>query len=388
MKKLFSSAITLLLLMSCCLIAAFPTSATDINYDDFDIIEGVLIEYVGPGGDVVVPAVDEDGNPVTRIDSKAFYGNTDVTSVVVPEGIEEFGNSVFEGCTNLTEVSLPYSLRTADYNVFKSTSLLSIVIPGNLKEVPSSFVVAPCADVVISPGVEVFHAGSLYVGSACTELIFPDSVYQVYAFALCYFANDVSLYFCNPDVELGTPGHHGWQENAVGPIIWARSGSKPEIKIYSLDDSLVEEYVKEHQKDFITTTDGEYVYAKARFLKLDEDKLEEYQAKCEERGITKAPEVEDKGDDTTSGENGGNDQNNANNSSNVSSGNNNGNNSTMIIIIIAVAVVFLLMMGMMIMMMVMMNKKNNKKKKKKAKKIEAPAEETVEEVIEEKGEDE
>ena len=72
MKKLLASVITLLLLVSCCLIAAFPTSATDINYDDFDIIDGVLLEYVGPGGDVVVPAVDEDGNPVTRIDTKAF----------------------------------------------------------------------------------------------------------------------------------------------------------------------------------------------------------------------------------------------------------------------------------------------------------------------------
>lgn len=83
MKKLLSSLVVLLLLVSCCLIAAFPTSASDINYEDFDIIDGVLLEYVGPGGDVVVPAVDGDGNLVTRIDIKAFYGNTDVTSVVV-----------------------------------------------------------------------------------------------------------------------------------------------------------------------------------------------------------------------------------------------------------------------------------------------------------------
>ncbi len=386
MKKLFASVITLLLLVSCCLIAAFPTSATDINYDDFDIIDGVLLEYEGEGGDVVIPAADEEGNPVTRIDSKAFHGNTDVTSVVVPEGIEEFGNSVFEGCTNLTEVSLPYSLHTADYNVFKNTGLMSIVIPGNLKEVLSSFVVAPCADVVISPGVEVFKAGALYVGSACTELIFPDSVYQIYAFAFCYFANDVSLYFCNPDVELGTPGHRGWQENAVGPIIWARSGSKPEIKIYSLDDSLVEEYVKEHQKDFITTTDGEYVYAKARFLKLDEDKLEEYQEKCEERGITKAPVVVGDNDNTTTGEGNNNQVTNQNNTINNNAATNQGgvNNTTWVIIIAVAAAFFLLMIGMMVMMMVMMNKKKKKKKKKKkAKTVEASAKEVVEEVTEE-----
>lgn len=384
MKKIVASIITLLLLISCCLVAAFPTSATDINYDDFDIIEGVLIEYVGPGGDVVIPSVDEDGNPVTRIDSKAFYGNTDVTSVVVPEGIEEFGNSVFEGCTNLTEVSLPYSLHTAEYNVFKSTGLMSIVIPGNLKEVPSSFVVAPCADVVISPGVEVFKAGALYVGSACTELIFPDSVYQVYAFAFCYFANDVSLYFCNPDVELGTPGHHGWSDTEVGPIIWARSGATPEIKIYSLDNSLVEEYVNEHQTDFITTTDGEKVYAKARFLKLDEDKLDEYQTICEERAVKKPAATQTPTDNSSSSGATTNTNNNVSGGSNTANAENGNGGSMLTIIIVIVAVFFLLIIIMMVVMMVMMNKKNKKKKKKKKTPL---ATETPEESIEEKHEE-
>lgn len=377
MKKLISSVIILLLLMSCCLIAAFPTSATDINYDDFDIIEGSLIEYVGPGGDVVVPAVDEEGNPVTRIDSRAFYGNTNVTSVVISEGIEELGNSVFEGCTNLTEVSLPYSLHTADYNVFKSTSLLSIVIPGNLKEVPSSFVVAPCADVVISPGVEVLHAGSLYVGGACTELIFPDSVYQVYAFALCYFAKDVSLYFCNPDVELGIPGHHGWVEGKVGPIIWAREGANPEIKFYSLDESAVEKFVKENQSDFITTTAGERVSAKARFLKINQEKLDEYQSMCEERAVKKPAATQNPIDNTNSNDVSSGTNNNTTGNGNTVNTNNGAGGNMFTIIIVVVAVFFLLIIIMMVMMMVMMNKKKKKKKKKKAA---APVAENIETV--------
>lgn len=142
-KKLLASVIILLLLLSVCLIAAFPASAADVNYDDFEIYDGVLVEYIGPGGAVEIPSVDREGNPVTHIDTRAFYGNTDVTSVVIPEGIETMGNSVFEGCTNLVEVSLPYSLKEAEYNTFKSTGIMSIVIPGQLKNVPSSFIVAP-----------------------------------------------------------------------------------------------------------------------------------------------------------------------------------------------------------------------------------------------------
>ena len=92
MKKILTSFIVLLLLVSCCLIAAFPTSASDVNYDDWDIIDGVILEYLGTDPDVVVPAVDEDGNPITRIDSRAFLKNTNIQSVVISEGIETVGD--------------------------------------------------------------------------------------------------------------------------------------------------------------------------------------------------------------------------------------------------------------------------------------------------------
>ena len=124
MKKALIGVLVILILLLSCLFAAFPASASDVNYDDFEIIDGVLIEYLGEGGDVVIPTEDADGNPVTWVDSRAFYGCTTLTSVVVPEGIEGFGNSVFEGCTNITEVTLPYSLGEASYNVFKSFIVL------------------------------------------------------------------------------------------------------------------------------------------------------------------------------------------------------------------------------------------------------------------------
>jgi len=163
----------LLLLVSCCLIAAFPTSATDINFDDFDIIDGVIIEYLGEGGDVVVPSIDADGNPVTHIDSRAFRQNTDVTSVIICEGIETMGSEVFEHCENLSEVSLPYSLTETGYSVFRNCNLYSLVIPGNLKVINSDFNVGgPITDIVISPGVEELNTNCLY--GRFTELILPE----------------------------------------------------------------------------------------------------------------------------------------------------------------------------------------------------------------------
>ena len=406
MKKLQASVITLLLLLSVCLIAAFPTSAADVNYDDFEIYDGVLVEYIGEDSEVVVPSVDRDGNPVTHIDSRAFRDNKTITSVVVSEGIETMGKEVFEYCENLVEATLPYSLLECGYSTFRHTSLHSIVIPGQLKEVPSDFIVSGgnCSDVVISPGGEVVKGGSLYV--TCSEIIFPDSVYEIGASTFSYQHVDMSIYICNPDCELGAPGYASFKET-VGPIWWARAGAKSELKIYSLKDSAVEEFVNQYQKGTTSYNDSTGLHCEGRFVPIKQEKLDEYQAKCEERGITEVPEEPkependpDKG--TTSGDEGNT---TTGGSKNNGTGNNNGsvstdNNLMMVIIIVAAAFFLIIIIIVVVVLVVVMNKKNKKKNKKKKAKpaepvAEAPAEEPVVEETaeeapaeEEKGEEE
>ena len=181
MKKLLASLIVLLLLVSCCLIAAFPTSASDINYEDWDIIDGVILEYLGTDADVVVPAVDEDGNPITRIDSRAFEGNTYISSLVVSEGIETTGNDVFQHCENLLEVSLPYSLKEMGYSNFRYAGLLSLVIPGQVKRLRhDTGTCSNLARVIISSGVEELEYGCL--GGVFEELVVPKSVIKIEGF--------------------------------------------------------------------------------------------------------------------------------------------------------------------------------------------------------------
>ena len=170
MKKILTSFIVLLLLVSCCLIAAFPTSASDVNYDDWDIIDGVILEYLGTDPDVVVPAVDEDGNPITRIDTRAFEKNNYINSVVVSEGIETTGNEVFHYCENLREVSLPYSLKEIGYSNFRYADLLSLVIPGQVKRVRHDTGTCPnLSRVILSSGVEELEYGCL--GGVFEELV-------------------------------------------------------------------------------------------------------------------------------------------------------------------------------------------------------------------------
>ena len=86
----------------------------------FIVVRGILCDYVGPGGEAVIP------EGVTRIGSEAFCeqdllggkkkNGGSLTSLVVPEGVTSIGDRAFQGCGNLKHLSLPQSLRTiGDY---------------------------------------------------------------------------------------------------------------------------------------------------------------------------------------------------------------------------------------------------------------------------------
>ena len=78
-----------------------PASTRDNDSaDDFRIDEnGVLVKYIGPGGDVVIP----DG--VTSIGDSAFWSCSSLTSVSIPGSVTYIGDSAFSYCTSLTNVT-------------------------------------------------------------------------------------------------------------------------------------------------------------------------------------------------------------------------------------------------------------------------------------------
>lgn len=93
--------------------------------DDF-----VSVSYVPEGGpmykgDIVIPAtVSYEGKtfPVKKIGQGAFYGCTGLTSIVLPEGLEEIGSSSFYSCTSLKGITLPTTLKFIRENLFGTTA--------------------------------------------------------------------------------------------------------------------------------------------------------------------------------------------------------------------------------------------------------------------------
>jgi formylglycine-generating enzyme required for sulfatase activity len=73
--------------------------------------------YSGPSGAVTIPATINTF-PVTGIGTNAFYGNSSLTSVVIPNRVTNIGLEAFADCTNLTGVDFQGNAPGADSTAF------------------------------------------------------------------------------------------------------------------------------------------------------------------------------------------------------------------------------------------------------------------------------
>lgn len=55
---------------------------------------------------IVIPERSPDGDIVTSIDDKAFYGNTNIKAVQIPSTVTNIGNMAFGGCSSLVYISV------------------------------------------------------------------------------------------------------------------------------------------------------------------------------------------------------------------------------------------------------------------------------------------
>ncbi len=153
--------------------AAFRDCHQLTDAQGFIIVQGVLFQYNGPGGAVVIP------EGVTRIDSWAFGTCLSLTSVVLPQGLTILGNSAFDFCARLTSVTCPDSLLFIGPAAFRNCSALThLTLPeGPLRIGERAFLgcrsLADAQGFVIIRGVLYGHYGS------DSRVIVPDSVHAI-----------------------------------------------------------------------------------------------------------------------------------------------------------------------------------------------------------------
>lgn len=90
----------------------------------------IITKYTGPGGAVIIPGT-LNGQPVVRIEDKAFWACTNVTSVTVPAGVTSVGDYAFGMCSSLKGVYFTSAAPSFGSSVFfKDENLTVYYLPG------------------------------------------------------------------------------------------------------------------------------------------------------------------------------------------------------------------------------------------------------------------
>ena len=127
--------------------------------------------------DIVIPAIYE-GLPVKEIQSNAFsYSN--ITSVIIPEGVTAIGECAFDYCTSLVSVTIPGSVNSSGLYAFRDcTSLTGVYITDIAAWCEIDFYFY---DPLSNP---LYYAKNLYLDhELVTDLVIPDSVTSIGAWA-------------------------------------------------------------------------------------------------------------------------------------------------------------------------------------------------------------
>ena len=174
-KALFSIGLALIICLS--LVSNAFAADSDFIVQDVEVdgkrFSNVLIAYNGPGGDVVIPeGVRYVGLGIgwEGAYGSIFAGRTDITSVIIPEGVVAIGTNAFKGCTGLSSVTIPNSTKEILNSAFCGCiNLTSVTIPGNVQKISTDafYGCTGLTNLTICEGVDNIGLGAF---ERCTSL--------------------------------------------------------------------------------------------------------------------------------------------------------------------------------------------------------------------------
>ena len=166
-----------------CTVCGMPVGATEgVLYDLSS--DGTYYEVIGYTGTATSIRFAEsiNGLPVKTIYSKAFYGNTTIKVVIIPNSVKSIGSEALDGCRALTSVVIGDSVTSIGNSAFSScSSLKSVKIPNSVTSI-GDYAFYGCrslTSVVIGDSVTSIGNRAFTDCSSLTSVVLGDSVTSI-----------------------------------------------------------------------------------------------------------------------------------------------------------------------------------------------------------------
>ena len=128
-------------------------------------------------------------NSVTRIGDGAFCDCSGFTELILPNSVRSIGESAFSGCSGMTELTLPNSIASIGNAAFDGCSgLTELTLPNSITSI-GNYAFRGCSgmtELTLPNSVRSIGDCAFYGCSGLTELILPNSVRSIGDIAFTY----------------------------------------------------------------------------------------------------------------------------------------------------------------------------------------------------------
>lgn len=160
------------------------------------------VTYDTNTGTATIKASRKDGNTIYKLEAisyDVFFNNEDLKKVVFEEGscVKTIEGAAFEGCTNLTSITLPDTMTAIDSGTFyRCSSLTSVNIPDRVTAIGSeAFSGCRSLTTLTIPDSVTSIGGNAFVDCSFTSITIPNSVTEIgtHVFLNCSELQSVDL---------------------------------------------------------------------------------------------------------------------------------------------------------------------------------------------------
>lgn len=136
--------------------------------------------YTGSGDAVTIPSTI-DGLPVTSMDH-AFYFNTNLTSIIIPDSVISIGDGTFWECHSLNSITIPNNVTSiGEFAFCDCFSLSSVIIPNSVTSIWNAafYGCTNLTGVTIGNSVTTIGKGAFRECNSLTSVKIPESVKSI-----------------------------------------------------------------------------------------------------------------------------------------------------------------------------------------------------------------